>query len=368
MRVYAYAGGSEMPRTREIRCRQAKRVVVAMLGLSACASCGARSSLEAASDTSTLPPSCTATEGLITIASEQVRPLSIAVNATSVFWSTYNSDSVMTCASCGCNGSPMALPSEQNPPSSLAVSGANVSWIQANSGAVMTCATGDCGTPTQLGVGSTCAMGGFVAGGGCLNLAADADSVYWSTANAVVKCPIGGCGGNPTTLASGQNSPSGVVVDTTNVYWIDGDAILSCAVGGCGGTPTTLASGQFANALAVGGGNVYWTSGSMNVGAAGAVMKCAALGCNGAPTTLASGLTQPVGITADAASVYWTNYLSGGGADGTGSVMKCAASGCGSGPTTLASGQDYPVAIAVDATSVYWTNDGGDTVFKLTPK
>src|SRR5690349_1743653 len=42
----------------------------------------------------------------------------------------------------------------------------------------------------------------------------------------------------------------GVAVDANNVYWTTGNSLLKCALGGCNGQPTTLVSG-LGNAVAV---------------------------------------------------------------------------------------------------------------------
>jgi hypothetical protein len=353
--------------------------VAAILALSAFTACGARSSLEevgVATPSDAGPPvdagdagmsdACSA-PGLVTLASGQTLPSSIAVDGMNVYWSVYNTDTVLACSICGCGEEPTAVASMQSGPTNLAVGGTNLYWSQRDTGMVMKCALGGCGgTPTALGTGLDDTD--FSTESGLWNLAADADSVYWTTANTVVQCPVSGCGSNPTTLASGQMGPVAVAVDATSVYWSSGDAVMKCAIGGCGGAPTTLASKQNASAIAVGGSDVYWININDEEPNVRSVRRCAAAGCGGAPTVLVAGLDTPVGIAADAASVYWTDYTDDSSDPGTGAVMKCAASGCGGHPTTLASGQDFPTAIALDATSVYWTNAGGDTVMRLTPK
>jgi hypothetical protein len=90
------------------------------------------------------------------------------------------------------------------------------------------CALAGCGdAPTTL-----------VSGGDAIqSIATDGVSVYFATvrmdqmmgvAGAVLKCPVGGCNGQPTTIAElpCKSSPGGLAVDATHVYWRDGSAGL----------------------------------------------------------------------------------------------------------------------------------------------
>ena len=46
-------------------------------------------------------------------------------------------------------------------------------------------------------------------------------SVYWVTSygGTVMKCPVEGCAGNPTHLASEQAYPVSIAVDGKSLYW-----------------------------------------------------------------------------------------------------------------------------------------------------
>jgi hypothetical protein len=202
--------------------------------------------------------------------------------------------------------------------------------------------------------------------------ASDADSLP----ECAITCPCDACGvspsAEPTLLASAQTLPSVLVVDGTDVYWrnlghdtttfakspmpyVDG-GIMKCAIAGCNEEPAPFATGLSAFgdfALAIGGGNVYWTA--LQGGNADHIWECAASGCSGRPTDLTAGAAAT--IAADDQSIYWIT------ADGT-SVMECPSVGCGDGaaPVQLWSGQanQLTYAMAVDDADVYWLTAQGE--------
>ncbi len=130
--------------------------------------------------------------------------------------------------------------------------------------------------------------------------------------NGVLTCSIGAC--TPSYVDVGASvDPSGVALDATSVYWTNGGSVLKCPIAGCNGAPTVIASGLTSDqgAIATDGVNVYFTVNEM--GSTGAVMKCPVSGCSGAPTVIACGpsVISPTAVAVDATSVYWTDLNAG---------------------------------------------------------
>jgi hypothetical protein len=295
------------------------------------------------------------------------------VDGTTVYWIDYDSDTemgaVMKVASNG--GAPTVLAPGQDFPSSIAVDGTSVYWTTSwpispgpdggARGSVMKMSI-DGGTPIALA--SSAGLTGII-----YDIAVDATSVYWvsdssnqaQTDVSLVKVPKDG--GTPINLASLPTSPNQIAVGATSVYVTFYDLATVMSVPTDGGIPTTLASTPPGNAgafnppygIAVDATSVPWT----NYG--GGVMKVPIGG--GTPTTVASSPYAAMGIAVDQASVYW---IAGGRGANDGAVLKVPLGG--GTPLTLAPpGNAW---LAVDATSVYWTttNANNSMIMKLTPK
>ncbi|HEY5241512.1 MAG TPA: hypothetical protein VIJ22_08610, partial [Polyangiaceae bacterium] len=147
--------------------------------------------------------------------------------------------------------------------SGIVVDGSNVYWTAA-AGPVR-CALGGCGgAPTAIATAQNSSWA----------ITVDGTNVYWTDLGFTVdRCVLaGGCGSNPTKVANATRA-NDVAVDGTTVYWVDVtlNTVSSCAIAGCGGTPTVLASGQSSpTALVVDATAIYWVNANP-----GAVMKLA---------------------------------------------------------------------------------------------
>jgi hypothetical protein len=132
------------------------------------------------------------------------RPVGIAVDATSVYWTNMD-------------GSVMKVP----------IAG----------GAATTLATHE-DNPVGIAVGGT--------------------NVYWSSSHDLMKLPVSG--GTPTVVAQGGGHP--IAIDATGVYWAGGPGIMKIPLRGGPATPVASLSSKTFNIVSVAadGTSVYWVT------------------------------------------------------------------------------------------------------------
>jgi hypothetical protein len=282
------------------------------------------------------------------LASGQVYPIALAVNDSTVYWTTGFPDADIEKVPAS-GGTPFGIASGQYGPRGIAANGANAYWTTFT-GSIMT-------VPIDGGVPVVAAQGNAP-----IAIALTATTMYWtdSVPQGVVSAPLGSTSASQSQLPFDVDvQPQSVAVDSTGVYWTMYGVGTVMKASLDLRNVTTLATGALAPyGIAVDVTNVYWTD-----ALAGTITKVPKDG--GTSSILASGQVGPQSIVVDSNSIYWTNTGSSDDNYTDGAILKMDIDG---GAPSILAVQNHPLAIAVDDDSVYWTSDGDGTVMKMTPK
>jgi len=244
----------------------------------------------------------------------------IGVNRTGIYWTEtkhlQSTSAILTCPIAGCVGRP-AIVIFDIFSSALVVDDSYVYWLSPDA-TLLKCDVNGCGqTPTFLARTNNARVDWPGV------LAATTTNLYWiETTNgtsAIMTLPKDGSE-PPRVIADGLHQPQSLAVDAQNVYFTEGysfGTVKSCPLVGCVGEPTVIASAQrYPALLAVAEDRAYWFTSTRGPpyfwrgesGALAQLVGCPISGCGPNPTVLVGDEVGPHGIGVDATHVYWTRY------------------------------------------------------------
>ena len=139
----------------------------------------------------------------------------VAVDAANAYWVTYATPGGVVMKVSLSGGTPVPLATQQNRAAPIAVDGTSVYWSSAN--ATVGEVPLDGGALTTLVSGSSPSLASLP-----FSIAVDGTSVYWTDQVGGTVSKVSVEGGTVVTLATGQSAPGAIAVDGTSVYWTNG--------------------------------------------------------------------------------------------------------------------------------------------------
>jgi hypothetical protein len=270
----------------------------------------------------------------VVIASGQLGPGLVVTDPNGVYWTTNGSTTPGTgsVVAATFDGKVTSLATSQSNPFGIGVASGMLAWVQVSGGQIDVCSLPGCAMPAVL----------MPTAPGLGDVALNKSTVFFEALNEIESCPVTGCGKMPTQL-SALKAQGGIAIDDVSVYWADQalGTINSCPLDGCcDGLPDVLATGEDSpSALVIADGHLYWTD------AAGEIRACTIDMC-AAETLVAGGSYTPHRLAVDSAHVYFTDPLSG--------VIGRVPLGGGK-VVNLESSENMPGGIAVGTSCVFWT-------------
>lgn len=280
------------------------------------------------------------------LATGQTLPSNVALDSTHLYWTNQQPGGAVSRVPR--SGGPVEVVAQLSlAPGGIAVDDTAVFWSEfASAGSVWRL--------DKSSIGDTTAAVELASGQGTSTaLALDGNRVYWTTPGTIRRTFK--TGGSVETIASGQETPGGLVAQLGLAFWTNvmGGTVVGLDTNSDGGVHVFATGQGFPAGLTADLGNLYWANNVADTdGGSPAIMTIAKLNVT-TPTVLAGGQAGPLGIAQFGTHIYWTN-------NGGGTVMRVLKTG--GTPEVLASGQQAPAGIAVDATAVFWVNRDDGTV------
>jgi hypothetical protein len=247
----------------------------------------------------------------------------------------------------------------------------------------------------------------------CSDIVVDAQNAYFHCNTTIYRCAIGGCNMQPTAVGGPfANNVAGLAIDSANnrLYFTIGTPYNSSSGGFIASLPIpnggayvrlVPADQPSPSSIRIQNGSVFWLNSGVYVNdnpLNNGGLKKAPLGINQQETVVGTdtGTTDEYGLALDANTAFWgggslpqvrtvslgggspTMFVNAGGsvsgvvvdapdvwyAETTaGSVRRCNKGNCT--PVIVASGQGAPYSIIQDAVSVFWGNYTGGEIRRL---
>ncbi len=299
----------------------------------------------------------------ITLATGQIMPMCMAMNATGVYWT--NNGTVMPGPGNGSvmgvalDGTHLTTLATGDSPYGIAVDAQYAYWTDADDSILWRSPLDgggvDGGTKMQLYAGTYPAnqVRGVALAGGLVYWGDDGDGAFAAGAGIFAVPPTGGGNPMPITLSGTNTRHAGVAcqigVDAKNLYYPAYFPVGIDSVPLGGGTPTMISSvpSNLGDGwgVAVGPQSVFFDEYGKSV------LYSVPLG-GGTPTMFVTSPGYPVGMVVYDDRLFW--------ADGSGTIRSVPVQG---GPQVIhANGQPGPTEVTVDARAIYWINHGGSVM------